>query len=123
MRIRLITALGLAAAMFSLTACRNSPQVAAYVGNTQISEARVTQLQDGYNKDKTADKQVPRNIVVTYLINDEQPPLHFQFISRRGACGKPRVVPHNRRPQARAYGNGRREMRVLSSTNPDGVWP
>jgi hypothetical protein len=34
-------------------------------------------------------------------------PLHLQFTPHRGACGKPRVVPHNRRPQARTYGNGR----------------
>src|SRR5213082_3226928 len=26
------------------------------------------------------------------------PPLHFQCTARQGACGKPRVVPHNRRP-------------------------
>src|SRR3954447_16712973 len=28
-----------------------------------------------------------------------QPRLHFQFIPERGACGKPRVVPHTRPPQ------------------------
>jgi hypothetical protein len=40
------------------------------------------------------------------------PPIY----TAEGACGKPRVVPHNRRPQARTYGNGRSEMRVLLST-------
>ena len=29
---------------------------------------------------------------------------------------KPRVVPHNRPPQVRTYGNGRSEMRVFLST-------
>jgi vancomycin aglycone glucosyltransferase len=37
-------------------------------------------------------------------------------MTHMGACGKPRVVPHNRRPQTRAYGNGRSEVRVLLST-------
>jgi hypothetical protein len=36
------------------------------------------------------------------------------------ACAKPRVVPHNRPPQARTYGNGRSEMRVFFSTYPTG---
>jgi hypothetical protein len=36
------------------------------------------------------------------------PPIY----AAQGACGKPRVVPHNRRPQARTYGNGRKGMRV-----------
>jgi hypothetical protein len=38
--------------------------------------------------------------------------LHLQFTPHRGAYGKPRVVPHNGRPQARTYGNGRSELRV-----------
>src|SRR5918995_4219848 len=29
-------------------------------------------------------------------------PLHFHFIPNRGACGKPRVVPHNCRPKPEA---------------------
>jgi hypothetical protein len=37
-----------------------------------------------------------------------------------GAFMKPRVVPHNRPPQARTYGNGRNEMRVSFSTYPTG---
>src|SRR3989442_7586801 len=44
-------------------------------------------------------------------------PLHLQFTPHRGACGKPRVVPHNRRPQPRTYGNGEERMRVLLSTH------
>jgi hypothetical protein len=65
------TAVCAAAALFGLTACRNSPQVAAYVGDTEITEARVTQLQDDYNKGQPADHQVPRAIVVSYLVRDE----------------------------------------------------
>jgi hypothetical protein len=34
---------------------------------------------------------------------------------------KPWVMPHNRRPQARTYGDGRSEMRVVLATNPDRV--
>ena len=71
MRIRLIAAFGLAAALLSLTACRDSLQVAAYVGDTEITEARVTQLQDGYNQTQPADHQVPRAIVVSYVVRDE----------------------------------------------------
>src|SRR6201998_809267 len=33
-------------------------------------------------------------------------PLHFQSIAHQGACGKTRVVPHNRWPGQRTYGNG-----------------
>jgi hypothetical protein len=33
-------------------------------------------------------------------------PLHFQSIAHPGACRKTRVVPHNRRPRPRTYGNG-----------------
>lgn len=71
MRFRLIAALGIAAALLSMTACRNSPKAAAYVGDTEITEARITQLQDGYNKGKAADALVPRNVVVAYAVNDE----------------------------------------------------
>ena len=39
----------------------------------------------------------------------------------RGACGKPRVVPHNRRPQRQNLRKWGSEMALLS-TNPDGVW-
>jgi hypothetical protein len=74
-RFRLIAAFGTAvcaaAALLSLAACRNSPQVAAYIGDTQIPEARVTQLQDDYNKGEPADHQVSRAIVVSYLVRDE----------------------------------------------------
>jgi hypothetical protein len=33
-------------------------------------------------------------------------PCHFQLITHRGACGKARVVPHNRRPGLGIKGNG-----------------
>lgn len=62
-------------------------------------------------------------------------PLHLQCIWHRGACSKPRVVPHNRRPKRQNLRNGRHEMRVLLSTYgargdvepvglavPTGVW-
>lgn len=62
-------------------------------------------------------------------------PLHLQCIGHRGACSKPRVVPHNRRPKRQNLRNGRHEMRVLLSTYgargdvepvglavPTGVW-
>jgi hypothetical protein len=39
-------------------------------------------------------------------------PLHFQRIPYPGACGKTRVVPHNRRPRENLE-NGGREVRVL----------
>jgi hypothetical protein len=46
----------------------------------------------------------------------------FSIYTAQGACGKPRVVAHNRGPQARTYGNGSSEMRVLSSTYTAGAW-
>jgi hypothetical protein len=49
-RIRLTAAVGMAAALLLLTSCRTDPNVAAYVGNTVITEERVTQLLDDYNK-------------------------------------------------------------------------
>src|SRR4029077_18119768 len=42
-------------------------------------------------------------------------PCHFQSIAHPGACRKPRVVPHNRRPGPESTEWGR-EMRVLLST-------
>jgi rifampicin phosphotransferase len=55
-------------------------------------------------------------------------PCHFQYIAHRGACGKARVVPHNRRPGPEfmkwvgvllpAYdwrGGGRNEMRACQT--------
>lgn len=71
MRIRLWAPLGLAAALLSLTACQSSPDAAAYVGGTTISEARVTELLDGYNKTVPAEQQLPRVLVVQYLVHDE----------------------------------------------------
>ena len=39
-------------------------------------------------------------------------PLQFQHIPHPWACGKTRVVPHNRRPREN-HENGGREVRVL----------
>lgn len=47
--------------------------------------------------------------------------LHLQSTPHRGACGKPRIVPHNRQPQTRTYGDGRSEMHVLLSTYGSGA--
>src|SRR6266851_4262399 len=47
-------------------------------------------------------------------------PLHFQLMPDTGACGKPRVMPHKPRPQAR---NGRRGRIEKCTTNPHAVWP
>jgi hypothetical protein len=43
--------------------------------------------------------------------------LHLRIYKAHRACGKPEVVPHNRRPQARTGVHGRREMRLLLSTH------
>jgi len=40
---------------------------------------------------------------------------HFQFIPGRGACIKPRGLPHNRRPHLESTEIGRYEMHVLLS--------
>lgn len=73
-------ALGTAAALVSLTACRSSPQVAAYVGDTEITEARVTQLTDSYNelaRKFVAEnpgqqvREVSRSLTLTVLLRDE----------------------------------------------------
>jgi len=40
-------------------------------------------------------------------------PLHFQSIAHPGACGKTRVMPHNRWPGPETYGKRGRAMRVL----------
>jgi hypothetical protein len=64
-----------------------------------------------------------------------QDPCHFQLITHRGACGKARVVPHNRRPgsELRKWvirrcvlllsahdwrGGGRNEMRTCQTLGP-----
>ena len=39
-------------------------------------------------------------------MEDTHTPLHFQSIAHQGACGKTRVVPHNRWLGQRTYGNG-----------------
>jgi hypothetical protein len=84
-RYRYIAAIGwaivLPTALLSLTACRSSPDVAAYVGDTKITEARVTQVTDAYNtfidkfnKDNAESQPRPhvdRPVVVQYLVHDE----------------------------------------------------
>jgi hypothetical protein len=42
-------------------------------------------------------------------------PLHSQSIAHCGACGKTRVVPHNRRPRPELAGKWSREVRVVLS--------
>ena len=39
--------------------------------------------------------------------------LHLQFTPQIGACGKPLVVPHNRRPQARTDGKWEERSRAI----------
>ena len=45
-RKRLAASIGIAAALLSMTACQSSPAVAAYVGDTEISEQRVSDVQN-----------------------------------------------------------------------------
>lgn len=71
MRTRLITGLGLAAALFALAACRSSPDVAAYVGDRAITEQQITTLTDGYNEKAPDDRKVTRAQVVQYVVHDE----------------------------------------------------
>jgi hypothetical protein len=47
-------------------------------------------------------------------------PHHLQFIPHPGACGKARVVAHNRRPKRLNLRNGSFEMRMLLSTYGSG---
>lgn len=58
MRIRLLAGLAVAAALLGLTACRSSPEVAAYVGATTITEDQVTRLISDYvAKQETAARE------------------------------------------------------------------
>ncbi|GIH09935.1 hypothetical protein Rhe02_80020 [Rhizocola hellebori] len=73
MRKRLAASIGLAAALLSLTACRSSPAVAAYVGNTAITEQRVTDVQNStvVPVDTTGAKSEPidrRSVVETLVL-------------------------------------------------------
>jgi hypothetical protein len=52
----------------------------------------------------------------------EYPLLSLSEYSAPGACGKARVVLQHRGVDARTGGNGRREMRVVWSLVPIGVW-
>jgi hypothetical protein len=71
-RKRLAASIGLAAALLSLTACRSSPAVAAYVGNTAITEQRVTEVQNSTVvpvNDKGGESQpIDRKAVVETLV-------------------------------------------------------
>src|SRR5688500_13868238 len=55
-----------------MTACRSSPQVAAYVGNTAITEQRVSEVQNGtivaIDDKGTQSKPVDRQAVVQTLV-------------------------------------------------------
>ncbi len=117
MRFRVIAALGMAAALLSLTACRNSPQAAAYVGDTEITEARITQLQDGYNKGKQADAQVPRNVVVAYVVNDA---LCERLRQQKGFTVSPPAVP-NESPEFVIVAN--RAKSCINAIPSDGYTP
>lgn len=90
MRIRLTAAVGMAAALLCLTACRSSPDVAAYVGDTKISEQRVTELLDGYNKAPETDR-ISRSVVVQFLVHDE---LCQQLSKAKGFAVSPPALPN-----------------------------
>src|SRR3712207_561665 len=47
-------------------------------------------------------------------------PFHFQRIAHRGACGKTRVVPHNRRPRQDLRRKRGTKLRVVLSTYGSG---
>ena len=79
MRIRVFAGIGIAAALLGLTGCRSSPTVAAYVGDTTLTEERVTQLIDGYvvwaqgqavqnGQDPSQVTKPDRTQVVNYLV-------------------------------------------------------
>ncbi len=61
----------------------------------------------------------PRLTTVEGTVTRFSPP---PIYTAQGGLLQAPVVPHNRPPQARTYGNGSREMRVLLSTYPTGVW-
>jgi hypothetical protein len=71
-RKRLIASVGLATALLSMTACRSSPEVAAYVGNTAITEQRVNEVQNAtavaVDDKGTLSKKVDRQAVVQTLV-------------------------------------------------------
>lgn len=70
---RLTAAVGLVAAMLALAACRSNPNVAAYVGDTTITEEQVTEL---YEQVKALPNMDPaalpeRSQVVQILVLDK----------------------------------------------------
>jgi len=85
-RKRLAASIGIAAALLSMTACQSSPAVAAYVGGTEITEQRVSDLQNSTvvtldNGTKTTP--VPRDKVVETLVlhkicEDRRAKEHFE---------------------------------------------
>jgi hypothetical protein len=58
---RVAAAAGIALAMLALSACRDSPNAAAYVGDTTITEQRVTEIVDDAAKLKADDVQTAAN--------------------------------------------------------------
>lgn len=76
MRIRLTTAVCLAAGLLLLTSCRTDPKVAAYVGDTTITEEQVSALVDDFSEKAEAvaqttgqtAPQVTRNDAVQLLV-------------------------------------------------------
>ncbi|MDI1460393.1 hypothetical protein QEZ54_05380 [Catellatospora sp. KI3] len=72
---RLTAAAGIATALLALAACRSNPDVAAYVGDRQFTEAQVTQLLDDLKKQQGAGadpSSLPnRTQVVQLLVLDQ----------------------------------------------------
>ncbi len=70
-RKRLAAPIALAAALLSLAACRSSPEVAAYVGDTQITEQQVTDVQEStvfVTEDGTSTEPIGRQRVVETMV-------------------------------------------------------
>lgn len=70
---RLTATVGLVAAMLALAACRSNPNVAAYVGDTTITEDQVTQLHDQIKAlpNMNAEQLPERSQVVQILVLDK----------------------------------------------------
>lgn len=62
---RFTAAAGIALTLLALTACRDSPDVAAYVGDTTITEDRLTEVVAPYGD------QLSRDQVLQFLVADE----------------------------------------------------
>ncbi len=70
MRIRLYAGAAAVLALFALAACRSAPNVAAYVGDTVITEQQITDLTDGYNAKAPQDRKVTRDLVMEYALGE-----------------------------------------------------